>query len=93
MRFRVLFAAVTVFFVCCGPVNCDEWPDWRGPNRDGTWQENGVRRDLESPEIERKWRVPVSSGYSGPTVADGRVYITDRVKRPKEIERVMCLMR
>ena len=32
----------------------------------------------------------VGAGYSGPTVADGLVYVTDRVVEPKEIERVHC---
>ncbi len=68
----------------------DEWPQWRGPNRDGVWTETGVVDKFDSSEIELKWRVPISSGYSGPTVALGRVYVTDRVVEPKEIERVHC---
>ena len=27
--------------------------------------------------LELRWRAPIGSGYSGPTVADGRVYVTD----------------
>ena len=45
---------------------------------------------LAGPELKVRWRVPVSNGYSGPTVADGRVYVTDRVTEPKEVERVHC---
>ena len=70
----------------------DDWPQWRGPNRDGVWSETGVVDRFDSPEIEVKWRVPISSGYSGPTVAKGRVYVTDRVARPEEIERVLFLL-
>ena len=90
MNFKVLCMTVAVLFSWYGLVYCDEWPDWRGLNRDGTWQETGVKKNFDSPQIKKKWRVPISSGYSGPTVADRRVYITDRVKKPKEIERVMC---
>ncbi len=68
----------------------DEWPQWRGPNRDGVWSETGIVERLSQPRLEHRWRVPVSSGYSGPTVAGGRVYLTDRVVEPKEVERVHC---
>ncbi|MFV2067893.1 MAG: PQQ-binding-like beta-propeller repeat protein [Pirellulales bacterium] len=37
-----------------------------------------------------RWRTPIGAGYSGPTVADGRVYVTDRVAEPEQIERVHC---
>ncbi len=68
----------------------DEWPQWRGPNRDGVWAETGIIDKFDAPRIKLKWRVPISSGYSGPTVADERVYVMDRVVDPKEMERVHC---
>ena len=37
-----------------------------------------------------RWSVPIGSGYSGPTVADGRVYVTDRIVDPEQIERGSC---
>lgn len=74
--------------VACPFLPADEWPQWRGPLRDGVWRETGVVEAFDAPEIELRWKVPVGGGYCGPTVADGRVYITDRVTRPKELERV-----
>jgi len=68
----------------------DEWPQWRGPNRDGVWSETGIVSEFEDSQVKIKWRTPISSGYSGPTVAGARVYVTDRVVEPKEIERVHC---
>lgn len=76
--------------VCGMTALADEWPQWRGADRDGVWTETGILDRFPSPEIEVKWRVPVSSGYSGPTVADGRVYVTDRIHEPEEQERVHC---
>ena len=90
MKFIFLGILVAVIFGLNGIVFCDEWPDWRGPNRDGTWQETGVKKKFDSAKIKEKWRIPISSGFSGPSVADGLVYITDRVTDPKEIERVLC---
>jgi len=68
----------------------DDWPQWRGPNRDGVWRETGLLEKFPQSRIKLRWRAPISSGYSGPTVAGGRVYVTDRVTEPKQIERVHC---
>ena len=71
-------------------LNADEWPQWRGENREGVWNETGIIEKFEEPEIPIRWRVPIGSGYSGPSVAEGRVYVTDRVTKPKQMERVHC---
>jgi outer membrane protein assembly factor BamB len=67
-----------------------DWPQWRGPNRDGVWSESGVVKVFSSPQLPPRWKVPVANGYSGPTVANGYVYITDRLTEPNEIERILC---
>lgn len=66
-----------------------DWPQWRGVNRDGVWREVGILTKLPA-EFEPRWTTPIGSGYSGPTVAAGRVYVTDRVDDEKETERVHC---
>jgi len=68
----------------------DEWPQWRGPGRDGVWKEQGLVEKFERPQLEVRWRAPIGGGYSGPTVAGGRVYVTDRITEPKQQERVHC---
>jgi len=59
-----------------------------GPNRDSVWTETGVLRALpkDGPRVDPKtgalkseWKVNISAGYSGPAVAGGKVYVTDRV--------------
>ena len=67
-----------------------DWPQWRGPNRDGVWQEKGVVQKFDEPQLPIRWRAKISNGYSGPTVADGRVYVTDRLITPTQTERVHC---
>lgn len=76
--------------VVCSPGAADEWPQWRGPQRDGVWRESGIIEKFTEPELKPLWRVPVGSGYSGPTVADRRVYVSDRVIEPQQSERVHC---
>lgn len=86
-RLTYLFVGL---FVIVGFANADEWSQWRGENRDGIWKETGIIEKFEEEQIPIRWRVPISSGYSGPIVADGRVYVTDRLTKPKQVERVHC---
>ena len=67
-----------------------DWPDWRGLNRDGTWNETGIIEKFESDVIEQKWSVEIGSGYSGPTVSNGKVYVTDLQTKPNQTEGILC---
>ncbi len=71
-------------------VAADDWPQWRGPTRDGVWRETGLVEKFAGPQLAIRWRAPVGNGYSGPTVAQGRVYVTDRLVEPEQVERVHC---
>lgn len=68
----------------------EDWPQWRGPRRDGTWNEMGLVEKFKAKELTARWRKPIGPGYSGPTVAGGKVYITDRQAEPEQVERVHC---
>ncbi len=53
-----------------------DWPQWRGPNRDG------VSSELVEPwkgELKVLWKQPVGEGHSSPVVADGRVFVHAKV--------------
>ncbi len=70
----------------------DDWPQWRGSNRDGIWKETGIVDGFDGDDLETVWRTDIGSGYSGPTVADGRVYVMDLWKQDAtQYERVLCL--
>ena len=87
---REPLALLLMLMVWTTTVIADEWPQWRGPGRDGVWNETGIVESFESSELKIKWRTEISSGYSGPTVANGLVYVSDRVIEPDQIERVHC---
>lgn len=84
---------------------CDDWPQWLGPQRDGVWRETGIVDRLPTNGFKARWRVAIGGGYSGPAVAQGRVYVLDRqlakdTKNPQDpfnrseipgSERVLCL--
>ena len=62
--------------------SAEDWTQWRGEDRVGVWSETGIVEEL--PEtLKVKWRVPLNTGYSGPAVADGRVFITDWGEDPE----------
>lgn len=90
MRIIRCFVLLTCWLVPALEAVADEWPQWRGPQRDGLWRETGIIDEFKSDRLEAVWRQPISAGYSGPTVADGRVYITDRIAEPAQIERIHC---
>jgi outer membrane protein assembly factor BamB len=80
---------IALFFSSSDTATLDDWQDWRGPNRNGTWNEKGILKRFDSDKLKIKWSAPVSPGYSGPTVSDQRVYLTDRITKPAS-ERVLC---
>lgn len=56
----------------------EDWPQWLGPNRDSIWRETGIVEKLPEAGPPVRWRVAIGGGYSGPIVAGGRVFVTDR---------------
>ncbi len=82
----------------------DDWPQWMGPKRDSVWRETGIIEKFPAAGPKLLWEKKIAGGYSGPAVAEGRVYVADyvtavdtrKISAPdvrKEIggtERVLC---
>jgi outer membrane protein assembly factor BamB len=69
--------------IASSPIFADDWTQWRGADRLGIWNETvGVVNELPS-ELKFSWRVPIKTGYAGPAVADGRVFVTDWEEDPE----------
>ena len=91
--------------VCLSNVRADDWPQWLGPQRDGVWRETGIVERFPEEGLNIRWRARIGSGYSGPAVVNGRVYVHDRklahgASNPSNafdrggipgMERVLCL--
>jgi WD40 repeat protein len=72
-------------------VLANDWPQWRGPSRDGDWTESGIVDSIPAAGLPVAWRTRVLNGYSGPAVSTGRVFLTDHnYKSNPEVERVLC---
>ncbi len=92
MHHRTLLLATFLApaIVFCQALRADDWPQWRGPHRDGVWRETGIVERFPDKQLKIDWRAEVGPGYSGPTVAAGRVYVMDRATEPKQVERIHC---
>lgn len=66
-------------FLCALPLLADDWPQWLGPQRDGVWRETGIVEQFPAAGPPVRWRTAIGSGYAGPAVAQGKVYVTDRL--------------
>lgn len=88
MKLPIIYIVLLAFSFSCA--NSQDWPDWRGSNRDGIWNETGIIQKFDSEIIKQKWSVPVGSGYSGPTVSNGKVYLSDLLVEPSQTEGVLC---
>ena len=53
-----------------------DWPQWRGPNRDGISKETGLLKEWPQDGPKLIWQVKdLGGGYATPSVAGGRIYI------------------
>src|SRR6266487_3385123 len=76
-RMALLMALSTIF-----SLRATDWPQWLGPQRDGVWRETGILEAFPPNGPKFRWRAPIGAGYTGPAVAQGRVYVMDRLLAP-----------
>ena len=90
-RLLVLLAAMTVGHpsVGAGEPTSATWPQWRGPTRDGRVSGGAWPERLDADSLQRLWRVPLGPSYSGPIVAEDRVFVTETVDRNSEVVRAL----
>ena len=68
-----------------------DWPQFRGPRRDGTWDETRILERFPREGLKIRWRQPVGGGWSSPVVVQGRVFVFDvELIKPTAQERLHC---
>jgi len=60
------------------------WPQWRGPSRTGQIEPTTWPDSLDESHLSEVWRVELGPSYSGPIVADGKVFVTETVDKQDE---------
>ncbi len=73
--------------IWCVPAWAADWPQWRGPGRDGTVADWTAPKTWPK-ELTQRWKVRVGEGHSSPVVAGDRVYIQ---AREEDEEIIRCL--
>jgi outer membrane protein assembly factor BamB len=53
------------------------WTNFRGPNRDGHYQQQPVRMDWGGP-LSPLWKQPVGGGYASFVIAEGRAFTAEQ---------------
>jgi outer membrane protein assembly factor BamB len=94
MRITVIVSWLSL--TLCAAVFAEDWTQWAGNDRQCNWNETGILDKFPAGGLSPAWSVPIGSGYSGPVVSDGRVYVMDYQPKPgseilEAIERVLCL--
>ena len=78
VRQAAFIQAALLIGVIGATVQADDWPQWMGVNRDAVWNEPGITREFPEDGPPVKWRIPIGTGYAGPAVADGKIFLMDR---------------
>jgi outer membrane protein assembly factor BamB len=73
---KVLFMAAAVSLV--GSASAQDWPQWRGPARDGLAGKGVAARASWPAALNRAWKVEVGEGHASPVVVGNRVYVFAR---------------
>ena len=66
-----------------------DWPQFLGPDRNGTSAEKGLLREWPEDGPKVLWTIEVGKGYGGAAIRDGKVYLLDRVGQ--EQDKLRCL--
>lgn len=61
-----------------------DWPQWRGPHRDGQVTGREWPSSLQAPALNVRWKVELDPGYSGAIVVSNRVFSTETVDKKSE---------
>ena len=85
MRWAVLICSS--MFVAVETGGAGDWPNWRGPHRDGISRETGLLKSWPKDGPKVLWTAALTGGYSSVAIADGRLFT--QTKDQKE-DLVVC---
>lgn len=74
-RNGLLIATAMFSLALLSPLYADDWPQWRGPNRDGKSTDTGLLKDWPEGGPKQAWKATgLGGGYSTPSVSKGRIF-------------------
>ena len=76
MLVRTLLLTATLLAVQLSSANAEDWPQWRGPERNGISAETGLLRQWPAQGPKLIWQQnAIGFGYSTPSVVGERLYL------------------
>jgi outer membrane protein assembly factor BamB len=76
MNSRKLLCVLTLTGLISLSAVAADWPQWRGPHRDGISEETGLLKEWPKAGPKLLWQVKdIGSGYSTPAVAGDRIFL------------------
>ncbi|HEY7444805.1 MAG TPA: PQQ-binding-like beta-propeller repeat protein [Vicinamibacterales bacterium] len=80
MRYRLFtLTAVVVAAATAGVATAQDWPQWRGPKRDGVVAAFSAPASWPD-QLTEQWKVEVGQGYATPLLVGDRLYLYTRQK-------------
>ena len=81
---------VALFLLAQNPPPTGDWPDWRGPNHNGTSSEKGLPEKWSLKGDNLAWKAPYG-GRSTPVILGDHLYLENTAgARETEQERLLC---
>lgn len=72
-----LFSVLLLPIALTLPASADDWPQWRGPDRDGKSSETGLLQNWPEGGPPVAWKAPgMGAGYSSPAIVGKRILVT-----------------
>ncbi len=69
--------SLSLFFCQIQGVFAQDWPQWRGPNRDGISPHHLTPTSIPD-SLSKVWQIPIGSGYSSPVVSNKKIFLHTR---------------
>jgi outer membrane protein assembly factor BamB len=84
-------AAVLFALISGSATLASDWPQFQGPERNGTSPENGLARTWPEGGPKVLWTNALQEGFGGPAIRDGEVYFLDREEDARDVLRCLSL--
>lgn len=86
-KLTIIFSGILLIINALTPVFGQDWPQWRGTNRDS--RITGFKAPAKWPSVlEEQWRVKVGYGDATPALSNGRLFVFTRIE---DKETIQCL--
>ena len=73
--------------LCAWSLKSADWPQWRGPNRDGAIPSSSEPKAWPE-QLNRKWKIQTGIGHSSPIYAAGSIYLFSRQQNNETLAKI-----